>query len=97
MSKHSDTSFLSVVDASRALGVSLSTVWRLLRRGDLPSLRKGGRRFIPKKSLVRGARRRQNQDVPPLTRDHPIFRLAGAGRGGGNAPGARDKHGVLDA
>jgi len=26
----------------------------------------------------------------------PIFRLVGAGRGGGNAPGARDKHGILD-
>jgi hypothetical protein len=34
--------------------------------------------------------------VPPLTEDHPIFRLVGAGRGGGHAPGARDKHAILD-
>ena len=34
--------------------------------------------------------------IPPLTEDHPIFRLVGAGRGGGNAPGARDKHAILD-
>ena len=33
---------------------------------------------------------------PALTEDHPIFRLVGAGRGGGHAPGARDKHAILD-
>jgi excisionase family DNA binding protein len=37
-------SLVSVVEAGRALGVSLSTVWRLIRRGALPSVRRGGRR-----------------------------------------------------
>jgi len=53
---------ISVEEAGRALGVSRSTVWRLIRRGE----------------------------------HHPIFRLVGAGRGGGRAPGARDKHAILD-
>jgi hypothetical protein len=41
-------------------------------------------------------RRRQATDVPPFSEDHPIFRLVGAGRSGGAAPGARDKHAILD-
>jgi hypothetical protein len=36
-------------------------------------------------------------DIPPFTANHPIFRLMGAGRGGGQSPGARDKHAILDA
>ncbi|MDO8678925.1 MAG: hypothetical protein Q7R30_10225 [Acidobacteriota bacterium] len=34
--------------------------------------------------------------IPAFSDDHPIFRLVGAGRGGGQAPGARDKHAILD-
>jgi hypothetical protein len=34
--------------------------------------------------------------IPAFSHDHPIFRLAGAGRGGGTTPGARDKHDILD-
>jgi hypothetical protein len=36
-------------------------------------------------------------DVQPFTESHPLFRLIGAGRSGGQAPGARDKHAILDA
>lgn len=39
--------------------------------------------------------RERSAAVAPLTEDHPIFRLVGAGRGGGDAPGARDKHAIL--
>jgi excisionase family DNA binding protein len=89
-------SLITVEAAGRALGVSRSTVWRLIQRGELPSVRRGGRRLVPADATRRRARRRRAAAVPALTDDHPIFRLVGAGRGGGNAPGARDKHGILD-
>jgi len=88
---------LTVEAAGRALGVSRSTVWRLIQRGELPSIRRGGRRLVPADAARKRPRRgRSHAVIPALTDDHPIFRLVGAGRGGGNAPGARDKHGILD-
>jgi len=88
---------ISVEEAGRALGVSRSTVWRLIQRGELPSIRRGGRRLVPADAARKKPRRRGSAGaIPPLTEDHPIFRLVGAGRGGGNAPGARDKHAILD-
>jgi excisionase family DNA binding protein len=87
---------ITVEAAGRALGVSRSTVWRLIQRGEVPSIRRGGRRLVPADATSRRTRRPRAADVPALTDDHPIFRLVGAGRGGGNAPGARDKHGILD-
>lgn len=87
---------LSVAEAGHALGVSESTVWRLIRRGALASFRRGGRRLIPHHAIARGAPPRAAKSVPPLAEDHPILRLVGAGRGGGEAPGARDKHAILD-
>lgn len=89
-------SLLSIAEAGRALGVSESTVWRLLRRGALPSIRKGGRRLIPQQALSRRGSTQETAAVPPLREDHPIFSLVGAGRSGGNPPGARDKHAILD-
>lgn len=89
-------SFTDVAEAARLLGVSSSTVWRLIRRGALPSIRRGGRRLIPRSALVPRTLERQAEAIPPLTPDHPIFRLAGAGRGGGRKPGAREKHRLLD-
>lgn len=86
---------ISVEDAGRALGVSRSTVWRLIRRGDLPSIRRGGRRLVPA-TAVQTRTRQTAAHVPPFSDNHPIFRLVGAGRGGGKAPGARDKHAILD-
>ncbi len=86
---------VTVAEAGRRLGVSLSTIWRLIRRGRLPSLRRGGRRLVPATALERGGEIVRG-DVPPLGLDHPIFRLVGAGRSGGRRPGARDKHALLD-
>jgi excisionase family DNA binding protein len=88
---------LSVEEAGRALGVSTATVWRLIRRGELASVRLRGRRLIPRRALARRAARPKAAEIPPLTAKHPIFRLVGAGRGGGRRPGARDKHSLADA
>lgn len=87
---------VSVEEAGVALGVSPSTVWRMIRRGDLPSIRHRGRRLVLAHGLKRRARRTAREEISPLTRDHPIFRLVGAGRSGGAVPGARDKHAIVD-
>lgn len=86
---------VSVADAGRLLGVSRSTVWRMIRRGELTSIRRGGRRLVPAGALRAGSIGTRRDSVPPLGKDHPIFRLVGAGRSGGNPPGARDKHAIL--
>ena len=88
---------LTVREAGESLGISESTVWRMIRRGELPSIRRGGKRLIPAEQLEARARVRQDEELTPLTEDHPIFRLVGAGRSGGQGPGARDKHAILDS
>jgi excisionase family DNA binding protein len=88
---------LTVEQAGRALGVSRSTVWRLIQRGELASVRRDGRRLIPARALhARAGSRRRTSGIPVFSDDHPMFRLVGAGRGGGTTPGARDKHAILD-
>lgn len=87
---------VTVDQAGRTLGVSRSTVWRRIQRGELPSVRRGGRRLVPASAIHTRARRRRTGEIPPFSDDHPLFRLVGAGRGGGGAPGARDKHALLD-
>lgn len=87
---------VTVQEAGRALGVSRSTVWRLIQRGELPSVRRAGRRLVPATAVRARTQRRRTAGVPPFSDDHPIFRLVGAGRGGGGTPGARDKHAILD-
>ncbi len=87
---------ITVEEAGRTLGVSRSTVWRLIQRGDLPSVRRGGRRLVPASAIHTRTRRRRTAGIAPFSHDHPIFRLVGAGRGGGRTPGARDKHAILD-
>jgi excisionase family DNA binding protein len=86
---------LTVEEAGRRLGVSRSTIWRRIQRGELKTVTRGGRRLVhaPRGGVSTTAARR---GIPPFTDDHPIFRLAGAGRGGRVPPGARDKHAILD-
>ena len=36
-------------------------------------------------------------EISRFTANHPIFRLVGAGHSGGQSPGARDKHAIVDA
>lgn len=96
MQEQIQSSLISVSDAGRILGVSDSTIWRMIRRGTLPSIRRGGRRLIPSDALDNQALSHKTSDIPPLRKDHPIFRLVGAGKSGGKGPGARDKHAILD-
>ena len=88
---------LTIDEAIRALGISRSTLWRRLQSGDLPSVRRGGRRLVSLTMTRKATRGKVTGDIPPFTENHPIFRLMGAGRGGGQSPGARDKHAILDA
>jgi excisionase family DNA binding protein len=87
---------ITVEEAGRTLGVSRSTVWRLIQRGDLPSVRRRGRRLVPATAVQARTHRQRTAGIPPFSHDHPMFRLVGAGRGGGRTPGARDKHAILD-
>ena len=87
---------MTVDEAGHVLGVSRSTVWRLIQRGDLPSIRRSGRRLVPMTALRTRTRRGRSADLTAFSVDHPIFRLVGTGRGGGRTPGARDKHAILD-
>jgi excisionase family DNA binding protein len=87
--------FLSVSEAGRAMGISVSTVWRRIRSGDLSSVRRGGRRLVSTAALAAAPSGGQDDTIAPFDHRHAIFRLVGAGRSGGQTPGARDKHGIL--
>ena len=87
---------VTVHEAGRALGVSVSTIWRMIRRGQLSSFRERGRRLVPRAALRARPRAVDTTRIPPLHPTHPIFRLVGAGRSGGRVPGARNKHAILD-
>jgi excisionase family DNA binding protein len=87
---------MTVEEAGRALAVSRSTVWRLIQRGELPSVRRRGRRLVQATAVRSRTLRRRTAGLSVFSLDHPIFRLVGAGRGGGRPPGARDKHALLD-
>jgi excisionase family DNA binding protein len=90
---------LTPAEAARRLQVSESTIWRLLRRSELDSVKVGGRRRIPAGALGRVARSvrpiLQVRDVPPLTVDDALFVLAGRFRSDGSGPGSSDKHRYL--
>jgi excisionase family DNA binding protein len=88
---------MTVEQATQALGISRSTLWRRLRSGSIQSVRRSGRRLVQLPTGLKATRVKVAGGViPPFTEDHPIFRLVGAGRGGGQQPGARDKHAILD-
>jgi excisionase family DNA binding protein len=87
---------LTVEEAGRRLGVSRSTIWRRIQRGELKTVRRGGRRLVHAPRAGTPAAAAVRRTIPALTDEHPIFRLVGAGRGGGTAPGARNKHAILD-
>lgn len=88
---------LTIAETMEALGISRSTLWRQLRSGKLPSVMRGGRRLVRLTMTHKATRARDTREIPPFTENHPIFRLVGAGRGGGQSPGARDKHAILEA
>ena len=89
------TNLATVKEATVALGISRSTLWRRIRSGDITSISRGGRRLVQLPSRRASAATKVAGDIPPFTETHPIFRLMGSGRGSGQ-PGARDKHAILD-
>jgi excisionase family DNA binding protein len=95
------TRWLTPAQAAERLGVSESTIWRFLRREQLPSVKVGGRRRIPAAAVgrvVRSARPvARPEDIAPLTLDDALFALAGRFRSDGRGPGAEDKHRYLGA
>ena len=97
MIKDMPADLVTTDEAIRALGVSRSTLWRRLQSGEIPSVRRGGRRLVRLTAVRKAARGKTAAEIRPFTGTHPIFRLIGAGRSGGRLPGARDKHAILDA
>lgn len=92
-----DTSpMLTVEQTARRLGVSTSTVWRMIRRNELTSVRSSGRRLVTEDAVAARLRKASADEIPPFTLDHPFFRLIGCARSGGRKPGASDKHAILD-
>src|SRR5687767_1346330 len=93
------TKWLTVEQAARRMGVSESTVWRLLRSSGLVSAKLRGRRMIAATSLHALAREtaRPGMELRPLTIDDPLFRLSGKFRSSGRGPGSSDKHRYLGA
>ena len=71
-----------------------STIWRMIHRGALRRIPRGGRRLCAVKNIDDTNTPRKVDTIPPLTPGHPIFRLVGAGRSGGGLPGARGKHAI---
>ena len=87
---------ISVSSAGEELGVSLSTMWRMIRRGELQTVRIGGRRLVRRSDLRGKSVRAQPTRSVPFTAGHALWRLAGAYRSGGSGPGSGDKHAILD-
>ena len=90
--------WLTPAEAARRLRVSESTIWRFLRRAELPSVKVGGRRRIPAGAIGRAARSVRPvraRDIAPLTLDDALFALAGSFRSDGKGPGSADKHRYL--
>jgi excisionase family DNA binding protein len=89
-------SLISVSAAADQLGVSLSTVWRMIRRGELLTVRVGRRRFLATSALSEKRVSPPARKLKPFGPAHPFWRFIGAARGGRQGPGARDKHAILD-
>ena len=82
---------MTVEQACDAIGVSRSTLWRMIRRGELPSFQSGRRLVLLHALSVRRVRLRAKK-LKPFTLEHPLWRLVGAFRSGGAGPGSGDKH-----
>lgn len=86
---------LAVTEAAAELRVSETTIWRLLRAGELASVMESGRRRILRSAIERRVRARSEGPLQPLSSTHPLWRWVGAARSGGDEPGSGDKYGVL--
>lgn len=66
----SDRLVLSVAEAAAALGVSDDLVYELVARGDLPCLRFGRRKVIPRVAIDLLIRKSMRDFDPDLVLDH---------------------------
>jgi excisionase family DNA binding protein len=93
------TKWLTVEQVARRLGVSQSTVWRLVRRGALVSTKTRGRRVVAATSVHEMTREvtvgPAAAQIRPLSLEDALFRLAGKFRSSGRGPGSSDKHHYL--
>lgn len=95
MARRKGHGLFTVVETAEKLGVSQSTIWRMLRRGELESVQRSGRRLVPRQALERRARSKEGSRPRPLSGAHPLLRLVGAFRSGGEGAGSNDKYRVL--
>jgi excisionase family DNA binding protein len=79
---------MTPAEAAEASGVSLSTIWRQIRRGELASYKVGNKRLIPTDAIPR----RDEAKLRLMTPDHPMWAFLGAGNSGGRGPGSSDKY-----
>jgi excisionase family DNA binding protein len=86
---------LTVTEAAGELGVSPSTLWRMLRRGELASVRQSGRRLVPRSAVQKRVRAEPSATPTPLSSEHPLWRLVGAFKSGGKGAGSSDKYAAL--
>src|SRR5215467_10902453 len=62
---------VTVEQACDAIGVSRSTLWRMIRRGELPSFRHSGRRLVPLYALSARQIRLRAKKLKLFTLEHP--------------------------
>ncbi len=86
---------LGVPEVASELRISESTVWRLLRAGELESVVHRGRRLVLRSAVERRARLRSTSGLRALTPEHPLWKLVGAAKSGGVGAGSNDKYGIL--
>ncbi len=95
MARRPQGEFLTVPETAAELGISESTVWRLLRSGALASVGRSGRRLVRRNAVAARTKKLRADALRPLDEAHPLWRLVGAARSGGSGPGSEDKHAVL--
>jgi excisionase family DNA binding protein len=85
---------LTVSETAEVFNTSLSSVWRLLRAGELRSKQTGGRRWVDRRDVKRRARLRAPHPEP-LSKNHPFVRMVAAFKSGGVGAGSENKRAVL--
>ena len=82
---------LSPAAFAEASGLSLSTVWRRIRTGELRSRKIKGRRYVSADAASRA-----KPSTPLLWDDnHPMWKFLGCAKSGGAGPGSADKYSLL--
>jgi len=85
--------WIGLPEAVERLGVSRSTLYRMIRAGQLATARRGRTLLVADRSIR--ARLASEPRIPPFTTIHPIFRLMGKFRSAKAGPGSSDKYAAL--